>query len=42
MLWKPTMGFIYEAMDRAKETIQDLFKNVETKYKELFEIIDER
>nr|KYP48765.1 hypothetical protein KK1_029567 [Cajanus cajan] len=38
---KPTMGYIYEAMDKAKETIMKSFKN-ESKYKDVFEIIDKR
>ncbi|XP_042466041.1 uncharacterized protein LOC122048553 [Zingiber officinale] len=39
---KPAMGYIYEAMDRAKETIIKAFKEKEEKYKEVFEIIDKR
>lgn len=39
---KPAMGYIYEAMDRAKENIQNAFKGNEAKYKEIFEIIDRR
>ncbi|XP_042420139.1 uncharacterized protein LOC122008462 [Zingiber officinale] len=39
---KPAMGYIYEAMDRAKETIMKAFKEKEEKYKEVFEIIDAR
>ena len=36
------MGFIYEAMDRAKEAIQRAFNNNERKYKDIFAIIDKR
>ncbi|XP_042374934.1 uncharacterized protein LOC121969067 [Zingiber officinale] len=36
------MGYIYEAMDRTKETIMKVFKEKEEKYKEVFEIIDKR
>ena len=39
---KPAMGYIYEAMDRAKETIQNAFNGNEDKYKEIFAIIDRR
>ncbi|KAH1220913.1 hypothetical protein GmHk_12G034441 [Glycine max] len=39
---KPAMGFIYEAMDRAKEAIQRAFNNNEGKYKDIFAIIDKR
>ncbi|XP_042416539.1 uncharacterized protein LOC122005539 isoform X1 [Zingiber officinale] len=39
---KPAMSYIYEAMDRAKETIMKAFKEKEEKYKEVFEIIDKR
>ncbi|KAG7567725.1 Leucine-rich repeat [Arabidopsis thaliana x Arabidopsis arenosa] len=39
---KPAMGYIYEAMDRAKESIAGTFKGREEKYKEAFEIIDRR
>ncbi|KAJ1431394.1 Ribonuclease H-like superfamily [Sesbania bispinosa] len=38
---KPAMGYIYEAMDKAKETIMKSFKN-ESKYKDVFAIIDKR
>lgn len=38
---KPPMGFIYEAMDRAKEKIAGAL-NATEKYVEIFEIIDER
>lgn len=36
------MGYIYEAMDRAKVAIQSAFKGNEDKYKELFAIINAR
>ncbi|TYK20918.1 hypothetical protein E5676_scaffold284G00600 [Cucumis melo var. makuwa] len=39
---KPPMGYIYEAMDRAKETIAKSFNNNEEKYKDIFTIIDRR
>lgn len=39
---RPAMGYIYEAMDRAKETIASSFKENEERYKEIFEIIDRR
>ncbi|RZB75263.1 hypothetical protein D0Y65_033937 [Glycine soja] len=39
---KPAMGFIYEAMDRAKEAIQRAFNNNEGKYKDILAIIDKR
>ncbi|KAH1221743.1 hypothetical protein GmHk_12G035088 [Glycine max] len=39
---KPAMGYIYEAMDKAKETIIKSFNNNESKYKDVFEIIDKR
>ncbi|XP_020239396.1 uncharacterized protein LOC109818364 [Cajanus cajan] len=38
---KPAMGYICEAMDKAKETIMKSFKN-ESKYKDVFAIIDKR
>lgn len=34
------MGYIYEAMDKVKEAINTDFKGNESKYKELWEIID--
>ena len=37
---KAPMGYIYEAMTRAKETIVKSFLGNEEKYKEIFEIID--
>ncbi|CAH1436343.1 unnamed protein product [Lactuca virosa] len=39
---KPTMGYIYEAMDRAKEAIAKRFHNKKEEYKKAFQIIDQR
>jgi hypothetical protein len=39
---KPAMGYIYEAMDRAKESIAKAFNENERRYSEIFEIIDKR
>ncbi|KAH6764019.1 hAT dimerization domain-containing protein / transposase-like protein [Perilla frutescens var. frutescens] len=39
---KPPMGYIYEAMDRAKEAIAKSFSMNEEHYKEAFEFIDRR
>ena len=39
---KAPMGYIYEAMTRANETIVKSFLGNEEKYKEIFEIIDRR
>ncbi|KAL1210202.1 hypothetical protein V5N11_013230 [Cardamine amara subsp. amara] len=39
---KPPMGYIYAAMDRAKETIMRSFNLREENYKMAFEIIDKR
>nr|XP_009803921.1 PREDICTED: uncharacterized protein LOC104249237 isoform X2 [Nicotiana sylvestris] len=39
---KPTMGYIYEAMDRAKEAIEKAFDHGRRKYEKVFEIIDKR
>ncbi|KAL5190703.1 hypothetical protein HKD37_04G010081 [Glycine soja] len=39
---KPVMGYIYEAMDKAKETIIKSFNNNESKYKDVFAIIHKR
>ncbi|XP_042387453.1 uncharacterized protein LOC121979531 [Zingiber officinale] len=36
------MGYIYEAMDRAKEAIVASFNNNEEKYRNIFEFIDKR
>ena len=39
---KPAMGYIYEAMEKAKEAIMKSFENNESKYKQVFEITDSR
>ena len=39
---KVPMGYIYEAMNRAKDTIVRSFNENEEKYKEIFNIIDKR
>ncbi|GFZ14644.1 transducin/WD40 repeat-like superfamily protein [Actinidia rufa] len=39
---KPPMGYIYEAMDRAKESISSSFGGKEEKYEDIFKIIDHR
>ena len=39
---KAPIGYIYEAMTRAKKTILKSFLGNEEKYKEIFEIIDRR
>ncbi|XP_058005456.1 uncharacterized protein LOC131181417 [Hevea brasiliensis] len=39
---KSAMGYIYEAMDRAKEAIANSLNGNEEKYKSIFEIIDAR
>lgn len=39
---KPSMGYIYAAMDRAKEVIARSFKMKQEKYENVFEIIDRR
>ncbi|GJU68507.1 putative transcription factor/ chromatin remodeling BED-type(Zn) family protein [Tanacetum coccineum] len=39
---KPAMGYIYEAMDRLKETISTSFANKEVHYRKAFEINDRR
>ncbi|XP_028236675.1 uncharacterized protein LOC114415996 [Glycine soja] len=39
---KPVMDYFYEAMDKAKETIIKSFNNNESKYKDVFAIIDKR
>ncbi|WOL10272.1 hypothetical protein Cni_G19026 [Canna indica] len=36
------MGYIYEAMDRAKEQIANNLNNVESRYKKVWKIIDKR
>nr|XP_033509611.1 uncharacterized protein LOC104087391 [Nicotiana tomentosiformis] len=39
---KPPMGYLYEIMDRAKETIETSFEGDVRKYEKVFEIIDSR
>ncbi|XP_057853281.2 uncharacterized protein LOC131063474 [Cryptomeria japonica] len=39
---KPTMGYIYEGMDRAKEAIRFVYGADESKYGPIWEIIDRR
>ncbi|XP_052736558.1 uncharacterized protein LOC108336843 [Vigna angularis] len=39
---KPTMGFIYEEMDCAKEKIKSNFNNIKKSYEEVWRIIDAR
>ena len=39
---KTPMGYIYEAMNRAKDTIVRRFNGNEEKYKEILNIIDKR
>lgn len=39
---KPTMGYIYEGMDRAKEGIKFVYGGDESKYGPIWEIIDRR
>ncbi|XP_019427121.1 PREDICTED: uncharacterized protein LOC109335442 [Lupinus angustifolius] len=38
----PAIGYIYEAMDRAKETMIGVFQDDEKNYNDLFDIIDKR
>ncbi|XP_074318448.1 uncharacterized protein LOC141655260 [Silene latifolia] len=38
----PAMGFIYEAMSRAKNQIKENFNSVEKNYKPIWDIVDER
>jgi len=38
----PSMGFVYEGMDRCKEAIAKSFNNVENEYMDIWRIIDER
>ncbi|KAI3985808.1 hypothetical protein MKX01_026594 [Papaver californicum] len=38
----PAIGFIYDAMDRAKEEITKNSDNEEARYKEIWDIIDEK
>ena len=39
---KPAMGYIYEAMDRAKEQIQKNFNDVQRRYRLILRIIETR
>jgi len=39
---KVALGYIYEAMEKAKETIMKSFSNNESKYKDVFTINDNR
>lgn len=39
---EPAMGYVYKAMDRAKDAIQGSFNGNEEMYKEIFAIIDKR
>ncbi|XP_057842730.2 uncharacterized protein LOC131052148 [Cryptomeria japonica] len=39
---KPTMGYIYEGMDRAKEGIRSAYEGDESKYRPIWDIIDRR
>lgn len=39
---KPVMGYIYEAMDRAKEQIEKNFNKVKRRYDAIRKIVDER
>ena len=39
---KPAMGYIYEAMERAKEQIQKNFNDVQRRYKPILRIIKTR
>ncbi|KAG5515997.1 hypothetical protein RHGRI_036889 [Rhododendron griersonianum] len=39
---KPAMGYIYEAMDRAKEQIEKNFNKVKRRYAAIWKIVDER
>jgi len=39
---KTAMGYIYETMEKAKETIMKSFNNDESKYNDVFTIIDNR
>jgi len=38
----PSMGFVYEGMDRCKEAIAKSFNNVESQYMEIWDVIDGR
>ena len=39
---KPSMGYIYEGMDRAKKTIRAQYAQVQEKYAPIWEITDKR
>jgi hypothetical protein len=39
---KPAMGFVYEAMDQAKEAIKEAYQGKRQEYLPLWRIIDER
>jgi hypothetical protein len=39
---KPAMGFVYEAMDKAKEAIKEAYHGKRQKYLPLWRIVDER
>ena len=39
---KAAMGYIYEAMEKVKETIKKSFNGIEKKYEDVFKIIDKR
>jgi hypothetical protein len=39
---KPTMGFVYETMDQAKEATKSAYGDKRQKYLPLWRIIDER
>ena len=39
---KPSMGYIYEGMDRAKEAIRAQYAGVQEKYAPIWDIIDRR
>ena len=39
---KPAMGYIYEAMDRAKEQIRKIFNDVQRRYGSILRIIETR
>eukprot|EP00253_Pinus_taeda_P018825 PITA_18825 len=38
---KPCMGFVYESIDRCKETIATAFNNVEVDYQGIWDLIDQ-
>ncbi|KAK2647966.1 hypothetical protein Ddye_015455 [Dipteronia dyeriana] len=39
---KPAMGYIYEVMDKAKESIARSFGGNESKYEDIFKLINAR